>query len=172
MEHLRHIIGFSSHVSAINQLQPQHLHHQQWIQHQLKQLRILETNLPNLQVFTTIIPLKLQQYITANDNDYSPEFGITDLHHMLYYAPFIGICPPTETNMIKLRYVSGHTEYNTFPTSTLRSFIANNPTICLLSNTRITISIRHTYYYQKMSDKRGVSQFIRTTSKEVHDVCS
>jgi hypothetical protein len=38
MEHLRHIIGFSSHVSAINNLQSQHLHHQQWIQHQLKQL--------------------------------------------------------------------------------------------------------------------------------------
>jgi hypothetical protein len=41
--------------------------------------------------------------------------------------------------MIQLRYLSGHTEYNTFPTSKLKSFLAKNPTICLLSNTGISI---------------------------------
>ena len=139
---LQLIASFSSHLTAINYLQSQILQHQQWIQHQLNHLRLLESDQPKLQVFSTILPLDLQQYTCVGDDTYSPEFGIIELHHMLFYTPSIGLSiirTSENIDTIQIRYISGCADYNKFSHSTITSFLTNNPKVCLITTTGINI---------------------------------
>ncbi len=82
MEQPRHIISFSTHRAAVNYLQSQSLLHHQWINQQLQQLQLLDKYQPNLHVSSTILQLVLQKHTYTNVN-YSPEFNLIELYHML-----------------------------------------------------------------------------------------
>jgi hypothetical protein len=157
---LQFIASISSHLTAIKYLQSQTLQHQQWIQHQLSHLRLLDSDQPILQVFSTILPLDLQQYTCAGDDNYSPEFGIIELHHMLFYTPSIGLSiirTPETIDTIQIRYISGCTDYNKFSHSTITSFLTSNSKVCLITNTGINIyQIAEEYTKQVNNNKRPI----------------
>ena len=169
MEQLELIISFSSHIAAINYLQSQLLQHRHWIQHQLHYLRILETNQPKLQVFPIILQLDLDYYTTVNDDDYTPEFHVVDIYHMLYHIPHIGIFTPTEDNHIQLQHLSSHIDTNIFPKSTLITYVTNSPIVCLISNANISIfSIKDSYIQQMVfnSNTQPQSSTTNTSNKK------
>ena len=159
MNQLQLIISFSSHIAAINYLQSQVLQHQQWIKHQLHHLLLLETNHQSPELSFLIVQLELQLYITEKDT-YSPEFQIMDIYHMLYYIPHIGIFTPMDNNQIKLKYITTYKDTNTFPCSLLMSYITNTPTVCLISDSDISIlQIKDTYIHQLvLNSSNGLPQ--------------
>jgi hypothetical protein len=157
MEQLELIISFSFHIAAVNYLQSQLLHHRHWIQHQLHQLRILQTNKPKLQVFSIIIQLDLDYYITVNDEDYNPEFHIVGIYHMLYYIPHIGIFTPIDDNHIQLQHLITHIDTNIVSKSTLMSYVTNSPIVCLISNSNISIlRIKDSYIQQMVLNSNNI----------------
>jgi hypothetical protein len=170
---LRHVISFTSHVDAINYLQSQNLRHPTWINHQLNQLRMLETQQPQLHSGFTTVQLELQLSINAYDNysTYSPNFHLDEIYHMLYYIPSIGIFTPTKDNMIQLQHLSNNPN-NTFSLHTQQLYITNNPTICLISTTGIdiyqlsdTYSNQHSLNITTTGTKRYIKQETSSTEQ-------
>ena len=158
MEQLQHIISFSTHVAAINHIQSQSLSDQQWINYQIQQLQLLEKNQPNLQVFSTILKLDLDKYIHPNTN-YIPVFSTIEIYHMLYSIPQLGIFTPTDNDQIQLRYLSHSSAYNNFHTSILMTYIANNPIICLIADSTVSIlQIKDTYIHQLIQNSKSETQ--------------
>ena len=152
MDQLQLIISFSSHIAAINHLQSQNLQHQQWIQHQLHQLRLLQTNQRKLQIFPIINQLEMEFYIIVNAT-YTPVFHNEDIFFMLYHIPHIGIFTTIDNNQIQLKYITSHNDTNTFPSSTLMHYITNTPIVCLVTDSTISIyQIKDTHIQQLVNN--------------------
>ena len=62
-----------------------------------------------------------------------------ELHHLLYYIPYIGLYTPIENSQIQLQYLSNNTNFNTFSKSTLLSYINNSPNVCLITDSTFSI---------------------------------